>query len=74
MFDWASNCEWAVVGEGAVIRQGQDIPSAHFAVGAPARVLKKTVDEACKPGWTRFKGAYVDLARRYPTGWVPDKQ
>ena len=71
--DWATIGEWAVVGEGAVVRQGQEIPSSHIAVGVPARVLEKTVSPEYKAQWTRFKETYVDLARRYPEGWVPEE-
>jgi phenylacetic acid degradation protein len=69
--DWAEVGRWAVVGEGAVVRQGQVIPDEHIAVGVPARVLEKRIDEAYKAEWTRFKETYVDLARRYPSGFVP---
>jgi len=69
--DWAVVGRWAVVGEGAVVRQGQEVPPEHIAVGVPARVLERTVDEAYREQWTRFKRLYVDLARRYPAGWVP---
>ena len=72
--DWAIIGEWAAVGEGAVVRQGQEIPPGHIAVGVPARVLEKTVSEEYKAQWTRFKQTYVDLARRYPTGWVPEEE
>ena len=69
--DWADVGPWAVVGEGAVIRQGQIVPAEHIAVGVPARVLDKQVSDEYKKEWTRFKETYVDLARRYPTGFVP---
>jgi phenylacetic acid degradation protein len=68
--DWTVVGEWAVVGEGAVVRQGQEIPPGHVAVGVPAKVLKE-VSEEYKVQWTEFKKVYVDLARRYPKGWVP---
>jgi phenylacetic acid degradation protein len=71
--DWTTIGEWAVVGEGAVVRQGQEISPDHIAVGVPARVLDKTISEEYKAQWTRFKETYVDLARRYPSGWVPEK-
>ncbi|HNQ24470.1 MAG TPA: gamma carbonic anhydrase family protein [Phycisphaerae bacterium] len=66
--DWAQVGVWAVVAEGAVVRQRQQIPTHRIAVGTPARLLEKLVDEAYKADWTRFKGIYVDLARRYPEG------
>jgi carbonic anhydrase/acetyltransferase-like protein (isoleucine patch superfamily) len=70
--DWAVMGEWAVVGEGTVVRQGQEIPPGHVAVGVPAKVLKE-VGEEYKAQWTEFKKVYVDLARRYPEGWVPQE-
>ncbi|HEY72267.1 MAG: gamma carbonic anhydrase family protein [Anaerolineaceae bacterium 4572_32.2] len=69
--DWAILGEWAVVGEGAVVRQGQEVPPGHIAVGVPAKVLAKAVGEEYKAQWTEFKKIYVDLARRYPEGWIP---
>ena len=71
--DWTIIGEWSVVGEGAVVRQGQEISPGHIAVGVPARVLDKMVSEEYKVQWTRFKETYVDLARRYPSGWVPEE-
>jgi phenylacetic acid degradation protein len=70
--DWAVIGEWAVVGEGAVVRQGQQVPAGRIAVGVPARVLDKSVSDDYKAQWTQFKQVYVDLARRYPTGWEPE--
>jgi phenylacetic acid degradation protein len=69
--DWAEIGRWAVVGEGAMVRQSQTIPDEHIAVGVPARVLEKKISEAYKAEWTHFKETYVDLARRYPSGFVP---
>jgi carbonic anhydrase/acetyltransferase-like protein (isoleucine patch superfamily) len=72
--DWAVLGAWAVVGEGAVgavVRQRQDIPAEHIAVGVPAKILDKTIGDDYKAEWVRFKQTYVDLARRYPTGWTP---
>jgi len=60
-----------VIGEGTVVRQRQDVPMEQIAVGVPARILEKRVDGVYKAEWTRFKETYVDLARRYPSGWVP---
>lgn len=65
--DWATVGRWAVVGEGAVVKQRQEVPPEQIAVGVPARILEKRIDEAYKSEWTRFKETYVDLARRYPT-------
>ena len=60
--------EWAVVGEGAVVKQRQQIPDGHIAVGVPAKVLDRQVTPEYKKQWTIFKDTYVDLARRYPKG------
>ena len=65
--DWAVVGTWAVVGEGAVVRQRQEVPDGAIAVGVPARLLDKLVDDAYKAEWLRFKQLYVDLARRYPS-------
>ena len=67
--DWAKVGRWAVVAEGAVIRQRMEIPAERIAVGVPAKLLEKTVDENYRTEWTRFKEIYVDLARRYPRGY-----
>jgi phenylacetic acid degradation protein len=69
--DWAVVGRWSVVGEGAVVRQRQEVPPGRIAVGVPAKLLEKEVDEAYKAEWMRFKKTYVDLARRYPAGWIP---
>lgn len=62
--DWARVGRWAAVSEGAVVRQEQEIPPEHVAVGVPARLLERTVDDAYKAEWTRFTDEYVDLAHR----------
>ncbi len=66
--DWARVGRWGVVGEGAVVRQSQEVPPERIAVGVPARLLDRAVDDAYKAEWLRFKEEYVDLARRYPAG------
>lgn len=66
--DWAVVGEWSVVAEGAVVRQGQQIPGGSIAVGIPAKLLDKQVTAEYRAEWTRFKGIYSDLARRYPNG------
>jgi phenylacetic acid degradation protein len=72
--DWASVGEWAVVAEGAVVRQSQEIPPERIAVGVPAKLLDKQVDEQYKRVWSSFKDTYIELARRYPEGIeeIPD--
>lgn len=65
--DWAQIGTWAVVAEGAVVRQHQQVPDGAIAVGVPAKLLDKRVEDDYKAEWTRFKRLYVDLARRYAT-------
>jgi carbonic anhydrase/acetyltransferase-like protein (isoleucine patch superfamily) len=66
--DWAVVGEWTAVGEGAVVVQRQEIPADSIAVGTPARVLGKKIEEAYKSKWREFKKLYVGLAARYPAG------
>lgn len=66
--DWSVLGHWVIVAEGAVVRQRQEIPAEHIAIGVPAKVLDKTVTAAQKAEWKRWKETYVDLARRYPRG------
>ena len=70
--DWAEIGEWAVVAEGAVVRQRLAIPERAIAVGVPARVIDKRVDDDYVRDWTRFKKIYVSLAGRYSRGLGPD--
>lgn len=67
--DWARVGRWAVVAEGAVVRQRTVVPGERIAVGIPAKILEKKVDDAYKAEWTKFKKIYVDLAQRYPEGY-----
>ena len=69
--DWAEVGEWAVVAEGAVVRQRFVIPDRAIAVGVPARVIDKLVDDAYVADWTHFKRIYVGLAARYAEGLGP---
>jgi len=64
--DWAEVGEWAVVGEGAVVPQRAVVPAERIAVGVPARLLERPVDDAHRAAWRAFKQRYVDLARDYP--------
>jgi phenylacetic acid degradation protein len=67
--DWARVGRWAVVAEGAVVRQRMEVPDERIAVGVPAKLLEKMVDDNYKTEWTRFKEIYVDLAGRYPKAY-----
>ncbi len=64
--DWAEVGEWAVVGEGAVVPQRAVVPAGRIAVGVPARLLERSVDDEHRSAWRAFKQRYVDLAREYP--------
>ena len=66
--DWSDVGEWAIVAEGAVVRQRQEIAPSHIAIGVPAKVLRKTVDDQYMAEWKHWKEVYVELARRYPKG------
>ncbi len=70
--DYAVVGSWAVVGEGAVVPQGTTVPARRIAVGVPARLLDRAVEDDFIAEWTRFKGIYVDLAARYATGFQSD--
>jgi len=70
--DWAEVGSWAVVAEGAVVRQRLEIPERAIAVGVPARLIDKRVDDDYVAEWTAFKKIYVDLAERYGKGLGPD--
>ena len=70
--DWATIGSWAVVAEGAVVRQRMEIPARAIAVGVPAKVIDKRVDDDYVAEWTAFKEIYVGLAARYAKGLGPD--
>ncbi len=67
--DWAEVGEWAVVGEGAVVAQGTVVPAGRIALGVPARVIERPVDDDFRTAWRQFKQVYVDLCRRYGEGF-----
>ncbi len=67
--DFARVGIWAAVGEGAVVKNRQEIPSESIAVGVPAKVLDRKISDEYKKRWTEFKKIYGELAeRRYPEG------
>jgi phenylacetic acid degradation protein len=58
--------EWAIIGEGAVVRG--EVPDGRIAVGIPARVIGQ-VTEKLKEEWQYYKEKYAELAGvRYPRG------
>lgn len=53
-----------VVGAGALVTPGTEIPDGHLALGSPARVSRKLTDEELR--WISSSSVhYVDLAARY---------
>jgi phenylacetic acid degradation protein len=66
--DWSEIGEWAVVAEGAVVPQRFVVPAGRIAVGVPARISERRVDDAFREAWRGFKQLYVDLCRRYAEG------
>lgn len=67
--DWADVGEWAVVAEGAVVTQRFVVPATRIAVGVPARLLDRPIDDEFRAAWLGFKNLYVDLCERYRTGY-----
>jgi carbonic anhydrase/acetyltransferase-like protein (isoleucine patch superfamily) len=53
---------WAVVAEGAVVRNGFEVPEEMIAVGVPAKILDITISENYKEDWLHFKVIYERLA------------
>jgi carbonic anhydrase/acetyltransferase-like protein (isoleucine patch superfamily) len=68
--DWSVVGEWSTIGEGTVVIRRQEIPDHAVALGTPARVLDRQIDEEHKNKWRGFKQLYVELAARYRTGLV----
>ncbi len=66
--DFAHIGRWAAIGEGAVVRNRQEIDEQSVAVGVPAKVIGK-VDDEYMERWASFKDIYEGLAeKRYPNG------
>ncbi len=64
--DYCSVGDWAIIGEGAVVRG--EIPDGTIAVGIPAKVIGE-VTEKHKQEWQYYKDKYAELAQeRYPKG------
>lgn len=61
-----------IVGAGALVTPGTEIPEGHLAVGAPARVKRPLTDE--ERAWIKSSAAgYVDLASRYLAAAQPNR-
>ncbi len=65
--DWALVHSGSLIGEGAVVRQSENIPPFKIAVGVPARVTGD-VSEKGQDLQRMARRVYVDLARRYIDG------
>ena len=64
--------EWSIVGEGALVRSNQKIPSHVVAVGNPAKVIRDITDDDQKL-WNYGKQVYIDLAAKYvKEGMIPN--
>ncbi|MFW5952704.1 MAG: gamma carbonic anhydrase family protein [Candidatus Natronoplasma sp.] len=55
---------WSVVGEGAVVKNGQEIKKEKVAVGIPAKTINSISDEY-KKEWKAIKEEYASFSRRY---------
>jgi len=66
--DYADVGNWAVIAEGAVVRNKARIPDRCITTGTPAKVIGNINEEYMKT-WTEFKEIYEELATtRYPSG------
>ncbi len=64
--DYSVVGNWAIVGEGAVVRGA--VPDGKIAVGVPAKVIGEVTDQQ-KAEWQYYKDKYAELAAtRYPAG------
>jgi len=64
--DYAEVGVWGVVGEGAVVRNKQQIPDRNICVGIPAKIIGQ-INDQYEEQWTKFKKIYNDLAaNKYP--------
>jgi carbonic anhydrase/acetyltransferase-like protein (isoleucine patch superfamily) len=61
-----NNC---LIGAGALITEGKEIPDGSLVVGAPGKVIR-ALDEAAIAGLRRSADGYVRNARRFAAGLV----
>jgi phenylacetic acid degradation protein len=62
--DYARVGRWAIVGEMALVKNGQEIPERSLAVGVPAKVIGP-ITEKHEAIWTYGKQLYIEMAARY---------
>ena len=60
--NWSLIGCWSVVAEGALVRNGFEVPDERIAVGVPARLLDVSVSESYKEDWMHFKDVCERLA------------
>ena len=60
----------SIVGAGAVVREGQDVPPHSLVVGVPGRVVRETTPEE-RERIRRTVQAYVELQARHRAGEYP---
>ena len=60
----------SIIGGGAVVLEGQEIPAFSLAAGVPAKV-KRQLDEDTYPDRLKHAAFYVDLGKRAGAGLVP---
>ena len=60
---------YAIVAEGAVVKQAQVIPDRVVVGGAPAKILRELEDRDIAT-WDKTKLWYIELARKYTTPGV----
>ena len=59
--------EGTIIGGGAVVLEGQEIPAFSIAAGVPAKV-KRELDPETRQARITHAESYVELAKRYSTG------
>lgn len=59
--------EGTIIGGGAVVLEGQEIPAFSIAAGVPAKV-KRELDPETRQARIKHAEGYVELAKRYRTG------
>jgi gamma-carbonic anhydrase len=64
IFDGATIGKHSILGVGSILLEGRKIPHRSVAVGAPAKVIRKTTTDDIRIIRESYK-AYVKMARRY---------
>ena len=64
IFDGATIGTHSIIGIGSVVLEGRAIPPRSVAVGAPAKVMRKTTDEDIRMIRESYR-AYVKMAQKY---------